>query len=77
MSSLIRYKVLGAKRARTCSALCYNAKHPACSCICDGANHSKGLLGAAEMTRVQRGYITEMYPEAQFSKEVYQMGLRI
>ena len=27
---------------RTCSARCYNAKHPHCSCLCGGENHSIG-----------------------------------
>jgi len=33
---------------RTCSARCYNAKHPQCSCVCSGANHSKGQKQAEE-----------------------------
>ena len=40
---LMRQEVSGGKRARTCSARCYNAKGSTCACICGGGNHSLGL----------------------------------
>jgi hypothetical protein len=35
---------------RTCCALCYNATSPRCTCICGGANHGIGRLGAIART---------------------------
>jgi len=34
-----------------CDAKCYNASCPECTCICNGANHGKGLEKAMEQTR--------------------------
>ena len=47
MSTLIAAYTEGKKHPRVCSALCYDAKHPGCKCICGGVNHQKGLLHAA------------------------------
>ena len=48
MSTLLTVHSPGKKHPRICSALCYNAKHPGCHCICEGKNHQKGLLQAAK-----------------------------
>lgn len=50
MTVLIKQKLPGQKRARTCSALCYNAKGPVCCCVCGGVNHGVGFRQAAENT---------------------------
>lgn len=34
-----------------CDAKCYDAIHPACDCICGGANHGVGQRQALENTR--------------------------
>ena len=52
MSTLIAAYTLGKKHTRMCSALCYNAKHPGCHCICGGINHQQGLLQAAKNLEV-------------------------
>lgn len=51
MVVLIRQKSPGMKRARSCNARCYNAKHPNCACVCGGMNHSVGLEDATERTK--------------------------
>lgn len=33
---------------RRCTAGCYNAHGPKCTCCCGGANHGKGLEGALQ-----------------------------
>jgi hypothetical protein len=34
-----------------CDAKCYDAKSPACDCICRGRNHGAGIERASETTR--------------------------
>ena len=45
MVVIIRQR-LSNNRWRSCNANCYNAKGDACTCICNGINHGKGLDGA-------------------------------
>ena len=61
LTVLISQKSSGQKRARTCSALCYNAKHPQCVCICGGANHSAGLQKAIENTEEMAETLIEQH----------------
>lgn len=45
------YSKTGSQRARTCNAICHDAKKPDCSCICGNNNHGKGLGQARENTK--------------------------
>jgi len=70
LTVLISQKSSG-KRARTCSALCYNAKHPRCVCICGGANHSAGLQKAITNTeKMAETLIEQQYQVKIPMKEV-------
>jgi hypothetical protein len=46
-----------------CDAKCYEAKEPACDCICRGANHGAGLTKAMENTRELADEWLEAYEE--------------
>lgn len=35
-----------------CDANCYEARHDVCTCVCEGANHGKGLEEARVITRL-------------------------
>jgi hypothetical protein len=50
MATLLRLKPIGAKRAHTCDARCYNASGNECHCFCKGANHGKGFETAVNNT---------------------------
>lgn len=41
--------------SRRCDAKCYDAKGSECECICGGANHGAGYLGAIENNRRRFG----------------------
>ena len=66
-----------------CDAHCYNAKEPACECICGGKNHGAGLERAAEQTRESAEQWIKAYAErlglAEYeglvSHQVYQMTI--
>ena len=58
MVTLVRVKAPG-RRARTCSSQCYNAKRPACACVCTGAHHGIGLEQAQERLRQQADELRE------------------
>jgi len=58
---LIRQQSIGGKRARTCNSRCYNAKHPACVCICHSTNHSVGLEMAMKNTTREAENIVQEY----------------
>ena len=66
-----------------CDARCYNAKEPACECICGGKNHGAGLERAAEQTRESAEQWIKAYAErlglAEYeglvSPQVYQMTI--
>lgn len=47
---LIVYNERGTRLGQ-CDAKCYNARHRACHCVCQGVNHGVGLRRAAENTR--------------------------
>lgn len=48
MTTLIKFT--NSVRTRRCDAHCYDAKGDTCDCICNGANHGKGLIDAANQT---------------------------
>ena len=35
-------------RTRVCDSRCYDARLPACNCICGGVNHKKGFANWAQ-----------------------------
>jgi len=50
MTTLIIYESTSGSKRR-CDARCHDAKGEKCVCICEGANHGKGLKQAMEDTR--------------------------
>jgi hypothetical protein len=42
---------LEGERVALCDALCYDADHTTCGCLCGGMNHGAGLVKALENTR--------------------------
>jgi hypothetical protein len=44
-----------------CDAKCYNAKEPACDCICRGMNHGAGVQRAIDNTRLMAEAWLEKY----------------
>ncbi len=50
MATLIKAKSSDGHQ-RFCSAKCYNAKGPNCTCICGGMNHGVGPEQAAQNTQ--------------------------
>jgi hypothetical protein len=47
--TLISWSTSGGSQGR-CDAKCYEAREPACHCVCGGRNHGAGLQQAIENT---------------------------
>lgn len=59
MVTLISWSTSGGSKGR-CDAKCYEAREPACDCICGGRNHGAGLQRAIENTTQQaQGWISQ------------------
>ena len=67
MTVLIRGpKVLGQRR-QSCNARCYNARKPACVCICGGGNHGAGEHQAHKNTQAVAEELIEKGAEVIFN----------
>lgn len=69
MASLVVVRRGGEVVAR-CDQNCYDARHDVCTCVCEGANHGKGIEEARVITRllhqVWLGRALAEHPDAVF-----------